>query len=160
GALRDPARDVRATATQLLATLGAECRPVVKELVAVLRDDACRDAAMNALVAVGAEAADPVSKLLGDPDSRRRAEALTVLGRLGGNAREAVPAMARVLSDRRHSLRLQAIGALQPLGPAARAALPELLEALDDDDDVRQGAINLLTALGEEAAGPLSKTLR
>lgn len=158
--LEDAQPQVRATAAQTLCNVGAAAKPALMALVRALQDDACRDLAINALVNLGPEAAAALRPLITERDSPKRALGLVVLARLGANARPALPELLTLLHDRRHSLRVQAGNVLANLGPLPEVALPALLAALDDDDDVRQRAVQLLAGMGEDVVAPLCKALK
>lgn len=71
--------------------------------------------------------------MLTDKDGSQRASAAEALGRIGPEARSAVPHLIRIAQDKKSGAQDEAIGALGLIGPEARAAVPALKAALHDE---------------------------
>jgi HEAT repeat protein len=79
--------------------------------------------------------------------------ASTALGKIGPEARAAVPALTRALQDRDEDVRREAASALGRLGPDARAAVADLVALLKDQrKPVRQQAASALRDIDPETA--------
>ena len=65
------------------------------------------------------------------------------MGRIGPNARDAVPALIEMLKSSDYG---PAIGVLSSIGPDSREATPELIKLLETANDV-QGIIGALRAI-------------
>jgi HEAT repeat protein len=90
---------------------------------------------------------------LRSPEPQTRREAISALGTIGDNAREAVPALAKILvEDPDPGARIEAGLALTKMDSATEA-VPELAQALVEDEEplVRMNAARALLRLGEEA---------
>jgi HEAT repeat protein len=92
--------------------------------------------ASASLAAMGrrAAAATALTEALQDMDCRVRAAAALALGRIGPEAREAVPVLIPALQDESEAVRRAAAEALGNLEAAASAAMPALRLALRDRD--------------------------
>jgi HEAT repeat protein len=107
-----------------------------RELLAQLEDSltstdpSVRRKGAEVLERLGADAVEILRKGLGHANKYVRREAAGALGRLGREARTAVPDLAQALQDPHPKVRLAAALALQTIGPDARSAIPELMEAL------------------------------
>lgn len=65
---------------------------------------------------------------------RMRSGAIDLLGRMGPNAKAAVPALIQALEDKRMPERGEAARSLGWIGPEAKAAIPALKSSLQDPD--------------------------
>jgi HEAT repeat protein len=81
--------------------------------------------------------ADNVSSQCGAPV---RVRAALLLGRLGPDARKAVPALTRALNDRDTFVRDAAAGALGRIGPAAKEAAPAFIAFLERQNRLASAA--------------------
>lgn len=88
-----------------------------------------------------------------DPDPKVRGTAVVELGKLGANAKLAVPAIAfRLETDKVAWVRLAAAGSLGKIGPEAREAVPSLIAALNDTGfDVAHWSASALGKIGPGA---------
>jgi HEAT repeat protein len=78
-----------------------------------------------------------------------RKQAASVLGQMGGDARQAIPALANALEDADAGVRQEAAKALGAIGVPARQAVPSLQKALTDPDAaVRSEAALALQKIG------------
>jgi HEAT repeat protein len=112
-------------------------------------------------------------KQLDSPDAKARHSAAFALGRMGADARSAVPDLVRRLRDKESSVREMAASALgdiardlkggkETVWQASGGWLVKMLES-DQSDRVRRSAAYALGAFGPQAAGAtptLSKALR
>ena len=81
-----------------------------------------------------------------------RQYAALALGRIGPEAKAAVPALVKALGDRNAHVRADAASALYFIGPAAKTAVPALIGLLGDTDRyVRHWAVVALGKIGPEA---------
>jgi hypothetical protein len=95
---------------------------------------------------------------LKNPDSQERRVAAIALGRIGLDARAAVPALAAALKDSVWEVRDQAASALGKIGPDA---VPELVTALkNSDSNVRITAALALGQIGPDAVSALATALK
>lgn len=127
--LRDPGPACCAAAERL-AQLGTEAQPAAAELVAATARDDAREWAVAALEGLGPPPADqlaPLVALAEAPAAITAYWAVTLIGRLGGDARSAVPALVRTLAQSPHvEVRQQAAWSLGRCGrddPLVRAGL-------------------------------------
>lgn len=89
---------------------------------------------------------------LQDVDAAKREQAADELGRLGPQAKAAVPTVARQLEDRNQRVRISAATALSRFGAEAKSVVPQLIEALKDCDAfVAPAAASALGHIGPEA---------
>jgi HEAT repeat protein len=88
--------------------------------------------------------------MLHDLHEDDRACVLVALGRIGANAKEAIPALQAVLQDRDEPppYRCLAAEALGKIGPSAKIAVPALMRVLKDDENTA-----LLQSYAAEALG-------
>ena len=86
---------------------------------------------------------------LKDKNYQTRAGAALSIGKIGYEAKVAVPALIAVLKDEDYGVRYSAARALGEVGPGAAVAVPALLEALRDENDVvREKAAQSLGKIG------------
>jgi len=79
---------------------------------------------------------------------RLQENAITLLGYMGPNAREAVPTLVEAMGSKGVSCRRKAIETLGLIGPDAQAAVPALQGALQEDDPwVRLNAVVALARI-------------
>jgi hypothetical protein len=97
--------------------------------------------AAMALGGIGKEAAGQLEKVLLDPRTNPRLNALIAVQTMGPEAADLVPWVARSLKDPNLEVRIQSAYALGRMGVRAQESAPLLFESLDDpNDDVRQFA--------------------
>lgn len=90
----------------------------------------------TAIVKQGVKAVPALIEGLGDPDKYIRAEAATILGEIGPDAKEAVPKLVKCMkSEEKFSIEQScAAEALGKIGPTAKEAISALQEAAKSDD--------------------------
>ncbi|HEX7898075.1 MAG TPA: HEAT repeat domain-containing protein [Planctomycetota bacterium] len=131
-------RQARLQALTGLSGAGAEGRPAVARLLALLGDpdEETRLAAFSALSSIdpGNVGMVPAAiALLRNPDRANRVQAAVTLGEIGPAAKGAVEALAETVSrDGSGTVRMRAADALGKIGPAAKTARPALEAALKD----------------------------
>jgi HEAT repeat protein len=142
------------------AALGAEAKPAVPALIALLddKDQRVRYLAVFALRCLGPVAAEALPSLLAclnDPDFTIRDEAVTGLGTIQQQPEQVVPVIIAFL-EKYHSnaiLCYNAIGALGMFGPKAKSAVPTILGYLNDQEQcTRSEATNALLKIDPQAA--------
>jgi HEAT repeat protein len=139
----------------------AESRPLVRldrtaeEWAADLRapEQARREAAVEALAALGPEALRVVRPELDDQDPHVRYAATEIVARYGAAGLPAAESVAARVADPDASVRAHAAYALRAIGPqSAAAGLPRLTAALSDQEwYVRWRAVEALRAYGAAA---------
>lgn len=149
GLLADPDPETRRQAAHWLGRIGAEAGPAVPALVAALDDD---------------RKIDPIKLDTGpwygsldycrDDPWQVRWYATVALGRIGPEARAAVPRLIELLDSEDAEMRLATIGALGSIGPDAAAAVPRLLEIRRGNAD---GQVRSVSQVQKAAAAALAK---
>jgi HEAT repeat protein len=115
------------------------------------RKDRVREAAMEALVAIGAPAVPGLLRALGDAETDVRKAAAEALGKIGDAT--AVPGLLHALRDAESWVRQAAAKALVQIGDAT--AVPGLLHVLRDAERwVREAAAKALVQIGDATAVP------
>lgn len=135
--LPDPSLDavaIRARAVDVIGKLGIAAEPVIPLLHQAAVDPEAQ-IRMAAVIALGnlrqlanADTVLVLSAALFDPNPFVRKNACSALGRIGAEARDAIPVLSRCATGGDPDMRLLAIGALGAMGPVAKEALPLLLE--------------------------------
>jgi HEAT repeat protein len=102
----------------------------------------------------GPENLPPLLEELKNAESRVRRDAAEELGRIGGEARRAIPQLEQVLRDPCAEVRIAAAGALANIDPSkADASIQIAIEALKEKTDTaRRAAAWLLGDLGKKAS--------
>src|SRR5262249_20536512 len=77
--------------------------------------------------------------------------AVWAVGKVGPEARDAVPALIEAVKGNNGSTRREAARALRRIGPDARAAVPALVEHLAGYGNIREEVIKALVQFGQEA---------
>lgn len=152
---------------ETLKSLGPKGATAAPALVSMLKNDNDIETrwAANLLAGMGQAAVPHLIEALQDALGSQAVELssifLTVLGRLGPEAREAVPVLLELAQDRRPELRMPAIRALGNIAPNDPAAFALLKNALGDPDpEVRCRAALALGKAGLEAIPALEAALR
>lgn len=140
----------------------AERRDLAADFIRVLSDPdpsvGTRGGA--ALIRLGSDAVEPLSSQLANPDLREAA--LEILASIGADAVQAVDQITAALSDDEAFVRGEAAIALAAIGPPAAAAVPALQKILADDTEDSGTRYSAAYALGRigSAAAPAINTLR
>jgi HEAT repeat protein/lysophospholipase L1-like esterase len=154
---------VRAGAAYALGGIGSASAPAMPELVARLADadERVRWRAADALGKLGPGTGEvaPLASLVRDEASPGRGLAAQALGRVGAEARAAVPELIQAAADARPDVRWRAVWALGRIGPAAAQAVPALRAGLVDPD-LRWRAAEALGAIGPPAAAAAPDLVR
>jgi HEAT repeat protein len=161
GALKDKSLATREAAAASLGKLGPDAASALTELLETAKDKSAdrltRAHAAFALGRLGGEVADKTVPALGaflsetDSPPEVRKAAAEALGRLAGNAKNAVPALAAALKDKQLDVRRAAAVALDLMGTDAKPAFATLKQAArDEDKSVRAQVAHALGNLGKE----------
>lgn len=152
--LNDPDRIVRILVLQALGNISDE--EVVAPLIERIDDYEVERYALDALTKVGKVAVLPLIGLLTDPNTNKRGEAASILGKIGDL--RAVEPLINSLSDPNNFVRGNAARALGKIGDR-RAVMP-LINILDDNGfDVHSSALEGLKGIGEPAVRPLIEVI-
>ena len=92
-------------------------------------------------------------RLLKAPEHSTRSTAATQLGKIGSEAKAAVPALTDALKDKHGQVRTAVAEALGKIGAEAKTAVPALTDALKDKDE----RVRETTALSLGLIGPAAK---
>lgn len=128
--LRSPDPAERHAAVRAVREIGPEARPAIPMLIETIRETRHRDkklllACNGALLAMGREIVPHVTVLLRDDSWEMRGGGAWILGKLGPDAREAVPALTRALQDPHPAVRSRAAAALKQIrGEPVQARRP------------------------------------
>jgi HEAT repeat protein len=140
----------------------AERRDLAADFIRVLSDPEPSVGARGgaALIRLGSDAVEPLSSQLANPDLREAA--LEILASIGADAAQAVDQITAALSDDEAFVRGEAAIALAAIGPPASAAVPALQKILADDTEDSGTRYSAAYALGRigSAAAPAMNTLR
>lgn len=131
-----------------------QAAPVLNAVISERPDGPERIAAAEALwkIAKQPECVDALIQSLDDREKIYRAEAVSVLGRIGPPAKRATSKLLRLLNDH-GSVRIAAVEALGQIRSDPRATVPELVKALSDPMIlVRSNAAVALSNFGGDAA--------
>ncbi len=116
--LDDPALPVRKVAAQELAALGDKAREATTRLTAMLQRENERDFAFDALRQISPRSVPDLVTMLTDRDLAVKLFATQRLGRLGPEARDAIPALEAILSGQERSeLKRNVTEALKRINP-------------------------------------------
>jgi len=97
------------------------------------------------------EVVNALIKALKVPDNDVRVNAAWALGKIGSQARAAVPELMEALEDKDWKVRFPAAWALRRIGPDAVETIPSLIHALGDRKvDVRREAVQALGWIGSQ----------
>jgi HEAT repeat protein len=164
--LRGEDAGVWSTAARILGLIGPEAGEAVPDLIQLLQrgDSDDRSDAAVALdrivagspyglpAAVTRDLVPPLIELLRGEDAGVWGPAARILGKIGPEARQAVPALIELLQRGDRDAR-DAAWALGGIGPEARAAVPALIELLQRGDrDARKDAAVALGRIGGQVA--------
>jgi len=157
--LSDTEMSVIGSSLQTLQKIGKPAGDSAGEVTALLTHEsaALRSAAITALTSISSDPSVVVPqlvKVLGDDQWEVRRDASVALGKIGPDAKSAVPVLFRMLDseDDRDAAR----GALRAIDDADVDAVPVLLEGLESEDRRRRYyAVSLLRKIGPPAKDAL-----
>jgi HEAT repeat protein len=142
---------IRNAAVSAITVFGKRGVDVLTDL---LNQTEIRREAAKALAGLGkaaATAAEPLTRLLADPDPDTRAVAAEALGGIG---EKAIDLLTKLLTGQDIRVRRAAAGALGRIEKEAASAAEPLTKLLTDlDPETRAAAANALGRIGEKAAG-------
>jgi HEAT repeats len=142
--LSDPALQVRLAAIQSIVYLGspgdkAGADAYVKGLEYAFRTDPevaiqiwARVGVAHAQSNFSAEMLGPISKLMSDPDTIVRNQAVQAMGTLGAKGRSTLPGIIRCLTDADNIVKLTAIWAVGQMADSSIMAIPVLEQIIAD----------------------------
>ena len=142
--MNDTAFQVRLAAIQSIMYLGpppdqAGTTAYIKLLESVHRTDSeiaiqiwARVGIAQAQTNFSAEMLSPITKLMGDPDSIIRTQAVQAMGTLGAKARSTLPGIIRCLGDTDTMVKLTAVWAVGQMSDASVMAIPVLEKIVAD----------------------------
>jgi HEAT repeat protein len=161
--LKDSEANVRVAAVLLLAKIGKEPDAFLPQLIESLKDENS-DVRANTLVVLGMQgrnAKDAVGQLRRSlvlkEEGKDRALVLWSIGKIGPDAKAAVPDLIQMLKEQDENRRVPILDALAGIG---KPAVSPLVDALKERDPwIRLGAVQALEKMGptaKGAIGPLS----
>ena len=152
-AMRSREPRVRVTAASALVDLNAPPEmilPAMKRILSEGNPDMMAGA-LRVMGGLGATAVPSLTEALRIKDAQ--AGAALMLGRLGPEAKQAIPNLAELVTSGDPAARHEALMALGAMGPAAGAAAPTAAAALEDQDlRIRYAACYALGRMGVVAA--------
>lgn len=161
GGLDDESPLVRRSALESLAGFGPGDKSRREAVVKRLGDEDERIAILAAAVlGQWGEVDDGVpllKRVLKGSDVQKRRMALSVLGRIGSKAKDALSDVEAALGDQDIGIRLQAAGALGRMGETSKAIRAMQTVAEEGPPNVRKQVVSALRRLGPEAAVALDE---
>ena len=142
--MNDSAFQVRLASIQSIMYLGpppdqAGTTAYIKLLESIYRTDSevaiqiwARVGIAQAQTNFSAEALAPITKLMSDPDSIVRTQAVQAMGTLGTKARSTLPGIIKCLGDVDHMVKLTAVWAVGQMSDASVMAIPVLEKIIAD----------------------------
>src|SRR5207249_6544670 len=85
-----------------------------------------QETAFEALASIGSAAVPSLLELVKDPNRKRQAKAIRILGHMGSKANAAVPMLVEKLEDEDQEVRVLAAISLGQIGPQAKKAVSAL----------------------------------
>jgi HEAT repeat protein len=158
--LRSPreGENIRRRSATALGDIGPRAQIAIEPLAETLLADsseAVRDSAAEALAKLGDPAVELLIRLARDDDAGVRWRVVKALGTVTGSAKQAQihAALSCSIADDSQQVRMCAASALWQQTADARPILPALVDLVASDDrSIRLQAIDLLAALGPQAA--------
>lgn len=159
-ALIDPAPEVRMSAITALAQVPVSKAERLKHLVAALEDDEpqVRRRSVEALGDMGGNAKEALQVLLASvqgpsPSLAYRTAVIQTFGKIGGEAKVAVPYLRSLLHDEMDNATCaQSLAALSAIGSKAKEAIPEILKLCEDEDvDLRRTAYEAFGKISDDS---------
>jgi HEAT repeat protein len=160
--------NVSVRAARMLGKIGPPAVPDLIKLMETKKDKAAH-MATSALSEMGAKAKDAVPVLIlrlkylqGPNNESEKAFVAEILGRMGPDARAAVPTLVTLMQDKGESdyARVQYIRAIRSIGPGGPEAIPDFLQALKSGEpSVRDEVRWIFPLIGPEGIPPLLKVI-
>jgi len=149
--------EVRLQAVKAIGRLGANGRSALPTLtsLALASKDELQDAAVDAVDSVGptAEEAPALTKLLKTAPADAKRQVLTILTRLGPDAKGAAAEIVPFVKTGDRATKIQAVTALQNIGSGSKEVVSGLSDAIKDaDKEVAIRAAAALMKMGETKA--------
>ncbi len=152
-ALKDQDKDVRLAAVEALEDLRPDHTLVLPALIEAFaeKDPVILSNVADALVQIGKPAVQPLRNSLKSPEQRRAA--VHVLGRIGPEAKDAIPDLLEALRGEEDKVaRREIFMSLSNIGPAPPSLIPELMKDLQAEDiQLKAGATYALGTIGPAA---------
>lgn len=114
-----------------------EMRPIIHESQLPFEAWSDQQVAADALSRIGQPAVPQLIETLSNPDPQIRRATLSVLSRMGPDAKDAVPTLIQLLDDEDAEVRRSAAKTLGRIGPEAAQAVPALVRSLTDSKPTR-----------------------
>jgi S1-C subfamily serine protease len=154
---KDEPQDIRVHAVKAIGRLGPGARSALSTLtsIATTSKDELQDAAVDAVDSVGptAEEAPALTKLLKAAPTDTKRQVLTILTRLGPDAKAAAADIVPLVKSGDRATKIQAVTALQNIGGGAKEVVSGLSDAIKDaDKEVAIRAAAALMKMGETKA--------
>jgi HEAT repeat protein len=162
GALANGRAAARNWAAMALGEFKENAKDAVKPLVAALYDPNTRQAAGDALSAIGAPAVLDLKTVLEDDTAsgQVRIMAIKSLSKVGAAAAPAVPPLVDLLADRDALVRKEAVNCLGMIGEPSVKSLVAAIKDVDKADTFRDTATTALGKVGAPAVPALVPELK
>lgn len=156
--------DTTCIAVYAIGRAGPRAASAVPKVIPLLdhRSEHVRDQAVESLVSVGEPAVLALTQATARDSNRLRENSAVVIGKIGPEAKPAIPALLRLLNgDLYPEVRRQAALALGSIGADPVTCIPPIFEALEDEDDqVRMAAVTSLGQFGDFGVPFVTEALR
>src|SRR5262249_59778716 len=142
--------------------LGRKAKAVSPAAMADLRNREgwIHEPAGRLVAKIGPGVGPPLLEMAQAKEADHRARAAQVLGRIGPEARRAVPALLKLLNDKNTVVRQEAVTALANIDPKDKVVAAALTQAQKDNDvRVRRRVVRALSGVGEQAIPALEVAL-
>lgn len=140
---------VHFAATYALGTFGPEAKEAIPALIESLKQGDTN--AARALSLIGRPAIQALVELM-TKEMKYRLIAGQTLGKMGPDAKEALPALLELLKAEKAERPTTVLNVIAAIGPEAEAAVPAIVELMKDrDEGVRSSAAMVAWAIGPKA---------
>ena len=148
-----PAYEKQNKGINIIRALGPMAKPIIPDLVRLLRHKESAGAAAMALGGIGPDAIPSLVECITDTNEYGRIHAIRALQDMGDQGRPAVPALIRCLKDENHTVRLEAAISLRWTGGDPAVVVPAIVQCLDEETDSFQSTriIAVLAGFGTNA---------
>jgi len=157
-----PAYEKQNEGINIIRALGSMAKPIIPDLVRLLRYKECAGAAAMALGGIGPDALPSLVECVTDTNEYVRVHAIRALQAMGDQGRPAVPALIRCLKDENHTVRLEAAISLRWTGGDPAVIVPAIVQCLDEETDSFQSTriIAVIAAFGTNASPAIPALVR